>query len=107
MSLDLNFKTFKNDFFFNNIKTIDGTSCGNGKLCLKGQCVNHPQALKNVCPFGDSLVTSLLGLANLPRPSITCQEAFKILADSGVSVEGYCANQQWSGSCCLSCLSMN
>ena len=74
---------------------------------MKGQCVDNSQAPKSECPFGDSIVTNLLGIANLPRPSITCQEAFKIFTDNGASIEAYCANQQWSSSCCLSCLSKN
>ncbi|XP_012942181.1 uncharacterized protein LOC101852348 [Aplysia californica] len=67
-----------------------GTSCGNGKICLSGDCVSDARgvAMDDFCPFGD-------------QPGIAFGE--QECPDFVSSFTGYCYQLVVRGRCCASC----
>ncbi|KAH9504359.1 hypothetical protein Btru_063410 [Bulinus truncatus] len=67
-----------------------GTSCGDGKICINGQCVSDPYApqLNEDCMFGDQL-----GYVYM---SYTCSSFVK-------NYKGVCYDDVYNNLCCSSC----
>ncbi|CAL1545373.1 unnamed protein product [Lymnaea stagnalis] len=62
---------------------LPGTPCDDGKLCLHGECVQHPKAPQKICLFGDV-------------PTLSCSQEVR-------SNPSLCSSTLFNRYCCESC----
>lgn len=92
--------TSPNKFTTSFVPAVDGSVCGSGKWCIKGDCVASAFVPQLACPFGDDVVWQMPGVNSAP---LRCPAAFKLMRDNKISVSAFCADPVYSAQCCQSC----